>query len=477
MATLIRRDIWALEASGPWDPYSFAYAKAVREMQALPDADPRSWSYQAAMHGTYVTPAQTDWNGCQHGSWFFLPWHRMYIYWLERIVKSFVDKAGGPADWSLPYWNYTDDPAHASLPPAFREPTLPDGSVNPLLNTNRRSTMNSGAALTSRTTSTQAAMSNALFSDSVQISFGGVETGPIHFNNGFGGLEDQPHNQVHDAVGGKPTRNCADGWMSDPNCAAQDPIFYLHHSNIDRLWKRWLDLGQSRSNPTNPVWLNQVFPFYDENGGQTTMTPADVLDTVKNLNYAYDDDPVTVAAVAAPRIVPTGGPRRVVKPREVSASTGPMTLGPDGGAATLLAAPETAAAFEALAAGEPPVHIYLHIQDIHVAEHPGVLYELFLNLPEKMSPAEADDHYVGMLNFFGLSHAHHGMGGADASPMEHIYDITDVVRRLSKAGAWDPKEVTVKFIPSSGTDVDPGNDPSMGKPAEVHVGQIRITYD
>jgi Common central domain of tyrosinase/Polyphenol oxidase middle domain len=336
--------------------------------------------------------------------------------------------------------------------------------------------MNSGAALTSRTTSIQRAIGIETFSDPVQISFGGVETGPIHFNNGFGALEDQPHNQVHDAVGGQPTGNCADGWMSDPNCAAQDPIFYLHHSNIDRIWKRWLDLGQGRSNPTNRVWLDQVFSFYDESGGQKIMTPADALDTVKDLNYAYDDDPARVAAAAAPHIGRRGGPRRVVKPREVRAATGPITLGPDGGAATLLPTPETAPTFKALAVTEPPAHVYLHIQDIHVAEHPGVLYEVFLNLPDKMSPAAADDHYVGMLNFFGSSHAHRGMGASDASPMEHIYDITDLVRRLSKAGAWDPKQVNVKFVPSSGTDVDPAKDISLGKPGQVHVGQIRITY-
>jgi tyrosinase len=34
-----------------------------------------------------------------------------------------------------------------------------------------------------------------------------------------------------------------------------DPIFYLHHANIDRLWSVWLELGNGRSNPVDPQWL------------------------------------------------------------------------------------------------------------------------------------------------------------------------------------------------------------------------------
>ena len=42
--------------------------------------------------------------------------------------------AGGPDDWALPYWNYSDSTqANArTLPGAFALATLPDGSDNPL---------------------------------------------------------------------------------------------------------------------------------------------------------------------------------------------------------------------------------------------------------------------------------------------------------------------------------------------------------
>jgi len=80
--------------------------------------------------------------------------------------------------------------------------------------------------------------------------------------------------------------------MGDPNTSARDPIFYLHHANIDRLWKRWLDRGSGRQDPTgDQVWMNTMFTFFDEKGQQVQKTGKDILDTVGQLNYCYDDDP------------------------------------------------------------------------------------------------------------------------------------------------------------------------------------------
>jgi hypothetical protein len=271
----VRRDIWTLESQNPWEPVTLAYARAVGRMRQLPASDPRSWSYQAAMHGSYVTPAKPNWNQCQHATWFFLPWHRMYIYWLERIVRSIVVQQGGPADWALPYWNYSRGAPANALPPAFRAARLPDGTANPLFTGQRRPAVDTGSPLSARTASFAAAFRLTRFSANAPLpSFGGPPTGFTHHGRVFGQLEMQPHNIVHDAVGGQVGSACGAGLMSDPDCAAQDPIFYLHHSNIDRLWSRWLDAGAGRANPADRAWLDQPFAFYDESGAQVTMTAA-----------------------------------------------------------------------------------------------------------------------------------------------------------------------------------------------------------
>jgi tyrosinase len=127
-----RKDVYKLP---PGDQTLEWCAKAVAAMQALPQTDPMGWTFQAAVHGIDPLPSAMAglWAECQHGSSFFLPWHRMYILNFERIVAMHVASLGGPADWALPYWNYTtSDPATLALPPAFRNPVLPGGAANPL---------------------------------------------------------------------------------------------------------------------------------------------------------------------------------------------------------------------------------------------------------------------------------------------------------------------------------------------------------
>ena len=64
------------------------------------------------------------WSNCQHGSWYFLPWHRMYLAAFELIIQHSLDNE----EWSLPYW-YSIDPDDvdkSALPPAFLDRSSAD---------------------------------------------------------------------------------------------------------------------------------------------------------------------------------------------------------------------------------------------------------------------------------------------------------------------------------------------------------------
>ena len=116
-----RREIYALGAK--WNDTVLWYARGVKAMQAGPVDDPKSWAFQAAMHGYEKTlwssagypkagetlPAaglrSKYWLQCQHQSWYFLPWHRAYLLAFERIMLAEIVALNGPADWALPYWN------------------------------------------------------------------------------------------------------------------------------------------------------------------------------------------------------------------------------------------------------------------------------------------------------------------------------------------------------------------------------------
>jgi len=90
-------------------PTLAAYRAAVREMRNLPESDPRNWRRQALIHS----------DGCPHGNWYFLPWHRKYVLDFERICR---DLSGDPS-FALPYWDWT---SKRSIPAPFWEGTLRD---------------------------------------------------------------------------------------------------------------------------------------------------------------------------------------------------------------------------------------------------------------------------------------------------------------------------------------------------------------
>jgi Common central domain of tyrosinase/Polyphenol oxidase middle domain len=440
----VRQDIWSLEAGEPLDPVTLAYAKAVQVMQSRPASDPTSWRYQAGIHGAYAAPpAGATWNDCQHQGWFFLPWHRMYLYFFERIVRAAVVEAGGPADWALPYWNY-DQPFPANtLPRGFREPTLPDGTANPLfLAAPRRAAgVANGGQLPSSVTSPAAALAETSFT-SPTMGFGGGKVGPQHFGDfaDTGALESTPHNDIHVVVGGRGAGQCGRGLMVDPNCAALDPIFWLHHANIDRLWNVWLASGGGRVNPPDASWNDAPFTFVDETGAQVTMTAAEVLDSAGQLGYVYDDVPSFEMAPPLPEEEPQpAGP-----PELVAASEEPITLA-GGSASVPISVPEDTQPLVGSAAAPGPGRVLVSVDDIEAEVNPGVVYGVYLNLPDD---GDRDQHRIGNVSLFGIEKMNDPDARHEGAPgFRHLFDATQVVGKLSEEGRWDPADVRVTFEP------------------------------
>ena len=81
-------------------------------------------------------------------------------------------------------------------------------------------------------------------------------TGFAHQGPAFGELEASAARP-----GARPGGRRASGLMTDPNTAALDPIFWLHHANIDRLWEVWNIGGGAK--PDHQRWLDRSFPLRD----------------------------------------------------------------------------------------------------------------------------------------------------------------------------------------------------------------------
>jgi tyrosinase len=205
----------------------------------------------------------------------------MYLYYFEKIVR----RAANDLDLTIPYWDYFD-PDQRVIPEPFRIPS--DPKSNPLYVDERCSEMNHGKPLPTEIVNHDPALSSSFFTVNknanaqlVCHSFGSAETDELMFDSdGHGVLEQMPHNQIHLFVGGP------NGFMSDNCRASRDPIFWLHHAQIDRIWETWLKEGGK--NVDENKWLNQSFEWFDENGIRKSHKVGDFMDTAKQLNYTYD---------------------------------------------------------------------------------------------------------------------------------------------------------------------------------------------
>ena len=225
---------------------------------------------QADLHALYCDQCTNDATNI-HGSWNFLPWHRAYLYYMERILGAFVGDLPG---FRLPYWDWE---SLRTLPAQYLQP---NSATNPLWDALRNANLAAGKTLPAGDGTP--ARITTLDGITDFDTFGGTATSA-------GALEDNPHNTIHGDTG-----EMASPWrdMGNLGFAARDPVFFAHHCNIDKLWSRWNRIQGgppgSHANPTDPGFLGARWSFYDETGAVVSISASDVLDHENALRYTYE---------------------------------------------------------------------------------------------------------------------------------------------------------------------------------------------
>src|SRR5258706_3813290 len=214
---------------------------------------------------TFTPASQMDRNSAHRGP-IFCPWHRFMLLQLEMNLQRVL---GNDATFGLPYWDWASD---GELPPASQRNSPfwatncmgSDGSpittgpfafdandakswrvrlvasVNgQLVQADRGLRRKLGARVHGlpgpnalpRKSHTTAVLANKTYDDS---PWGVLSRG---FRNLVEGCQSHPqipspslHNRVHVFVGGD---------MS-PSTSPNDPVFYLNHCNVDRIWEAWM---------------------------------------------------------------------------------------------------------------------------------------------------------------------------------------------------------------------------------------------
>jgi tyrosinase len=407
----VRRNVNDLQDN---DPLILSYKKAVQVMQGRPASDPTSWTAQASIHQNF----------CPHGNWFFLPWHRSYLQWFEDICRE----ASGNDSFVLPYWDWTKDP---QLPRHFW------GSNNPLAHDRD---ITPAGVIPAEFVGTEVMNNDVLATPDFQAFASGRATAQ-RGNGGSGRLESTPHNNVHVEVGGDMLT-----FMSP-----LDPIFWLHHANVDRLWTVWLGRGNSNTNAAE--WLNFVFAnnFVDRAKQRKSPKVSNLLSTY-DLGYRYDTQPEqpAVANLAAPLVVNDNAMIMANNDQPALPKTPFALVMKPNDALNRSIARMT----EAFVRPEPRAReaVRLKLEEIDIPKDLRLRVRVFINCSYLTVDTPLNSpSYVGSISFFGLDHVH-GNGDADRPQPEFIFDITKTLSRLKRSRALkDNGDITVQLLALPGT--------------------------
>lgn len=241
-----------------------------------------------------------------HGGPIFLPWHRMFLLRLEQDLQRVLDRA----DFGLPYWDWARDrglrstlwtstrlgvnrgPVTGGAIGALRVRVTQrfDAAIGRYLEVHaprpieRAAGVDADAAALPTKADVAACLAESEYDlrpFDIDSSAPSGSTGLRNRLEGWRPVGPGLHNRVHVWVGGD---------MS-PATSPNDPVFYLNHCNVDRIWEAWMSAHGRRyvpdgSGPGGSVaGHNLNDPMVALLGA--SLTPAQVLDP--SPFYSYDD--------------------------------------------------------------------------------------------------------------------------------------------------------------------------------------------
>lgn len=444
-----RRNIANLAAN---DPIIQTYKDAVAAMKALPAGDGRNWTKQAQIHN----------NKCVHGNWWFLPWHRAYLFNFEAICR----KLTGNNDFALPYWNWTTSP---SIPTPFW------GAGNPLLNSTRSATQSSVASssMVGSTTITNILNQTNFF------LFASDQAATQQQVAGYGMLEATPHNYIHGFVGGEM------GTYMSP----LDAIFWCHHNMIECLWVDW-NINKGNPNTSDPAWSGMTFnDFVDGDGNPAPIQVAATL-LMPLLSYQFEPcapgaGPLVVKDRAIlEKFLREGAPHKLEYLKRYELRRPFTTNLLQAAPSRLKVEPEAFRTVLDVAGREKAV---LTIDEVEPPVKQDAFVRVFLNKPDATAATSIEDpHYAGSFAFFCCEvdptmkgHDMTAASSPSASPvpaatgratmpkLRYLVDVTPTVRKLSQGGSLSPDlDITLVTVPVE--------EKRQVEPLKLNVGRIEL---
>jgi tyrosinase len=314
------------------DSQRAAFVGALRKLQTTPYPGDASISWYGQFIREHIQAFSCDVArgpvGAVHNSPLFLPWHREYLIRLENAMQQ----VSGDTSIRIPYWDWTDPASTAAVfspdfmggdgdptqdyavtdgpfakgiytidafdPPAVQEGT---GVEQPFLV--RRFGVFNGSTIS---LPTESDVSDALAVEGYDVGPWDASADSHHsFRNNLEGWRDALppdcstgwqdvsqvdgsahvlHNVVHLWTGGmwKDESGATHSGSMVPNASPADPVFFLHHSNVDRIWAIWQSEHPDQSFPASAAGFTPqtlMWPWLDRT--------IESMETTPPLGYVY----------------------------------------------------------------------------------------------------------------------------------------------------------------------------------------------
>jgi tyrosinase len=427
-----------------------SYAKGVEAMLKLPADNPHNWFRNAFVHLM----------DCPHGNWWFYVWHRGYLGYFEETIRSLsgdqdfalpywdwtalpqipdgmFDGALTPTSDAFKPYTQTLEIFSSFFKPAFEKywdglsprqkrqlDTRGYKSIDDVWNdvTGNGNVGNESFAVTSGARYLSSANAKLDKDTSYAVSKNTVlagllapkfydATGSLSFTssktsshnsapNGktvFSVLEGQPHNLVHNCIGGVGAIDPGPYGNMTNFLSPVDPVFFLHHANMDRLWDVWSRKQKSLKQPYLPegsdrkALSDEPFLFFVDGKGQPVLNgkASDYLSTDR-FGYEYDRAGFGEDLIGSPttKLVAQAAPS--VAAARITGNTASVDL-------------PAASRPQQGAAAETPRPLVAQITVARPSADSGVRqFRVFAGAPSESANLGTDSpSYVGTIGFFG----------------------------------------------------------------------------
>lgn len=251
---------------------------------------PSFWDLLVAVHIVFGYEA--------HNGAYFLPWHRFFLLYLENHIRAYYY-----SDFALPYWDWSQPEEAAD--PAVSTVWGPDylgGSAHEPDSNNTTTSSSNGAPIPNGPF--HGTFAHYLDNHPVRRGFNSSRSGsmrPLVNSSTLAALIHRPvvadsdwtswgafsdavetaHNRLHADVGGD---------MFVTRTSPNDPVFYVHHAFVDRVW--W---ERQRVHGWEEFSGNHSFPAGRGGNGSSVTEAARTVNVSKEFVFRYFNLPVSTS--------------------------------------------------------------------------------------------------------------------------------------------------------------------------------------